>query len=63
MRKQYNTCPLCHANLDFGEKCDCQSEARRIEEFYANKMAANPVTGQYSFLPDRKEAYAKKYTG
>lgn len=22
----YNTCPLCGANLDPGEKCDCENE-------------------------------------
>lgn len=24
----YKTCPYCHANLDFGEQCDCQDEEK-----------------------------------
>ena len=23
---KYNTCPICGANLDHGEKCDCEKE-------------------------------------
>lgn len=23
---KYNTCPICGANLDPGEKCDCEKE-------------------------------------
>lgn len=31
-RKPYYECPLCHAHLDCGERCDCQEEAARIRE-------------------------------
>ncbi len=27
---QYRTCPFCGANLDPGERCDCQEEKRPI---------------------------------
>lgn len=27
MSKYYHTCPLCGANLDPGERCDCAAEA------------------------------------
>lgn len=28
----YKTCPFCGANLDPGEKCDCQDTERKKEE-------------------------------
>lgn len=31
MSKQYNTCPICGANLDPGEKCECQSPLFNLE--------------------------------
>lgn len=27
----YRTCPYCGANLDPGERCDCQDEEQRDE--------------------------------
>lgn len=30
--KYYHTCPNCGANLDPGEKCDCQNEKKKLEE-------------------------------
>lgn len=31
-RKPYYECPLCHAHLDCGERCDCQEELAREQE-------------------------------
>lgn len=28
----YHTCPLCGANLDPNETCDCQSESDKVTE-------------------------------
>ena len=28
---QYIKCPHCGANLDSGEKCDCQKEAEKMQ--------------------------------
>ena len=28
----YKKCPICGANLDPGEKCDCQSETTKLDE-------------------------------
>ena len=37
-------CPICGANLDPGEKCDCQDERRRyLRQFRVTK------NGQYEF--------------
>lgn len=30
----YWTCPECGANLDHGEKCDCQRRQKRMEDVY-----------------------------
>lgn len=27
----YNSCPLCGANLDPGESCDCQEQTETVE--------------------------------
>lgn len=41
----YNTCPVCGANLDPGEKCDCEKEkapprrATPFERAYAQVLA------------------------
>ncbi len=60
MRKQYYTCPLCQANLDFGEKCDCETEKKKQEDFYRS-MLCTSKSGQMAFAFDSKEAgYAQK---
>lgn len=39
-------CPICGANLDPGEKCDCQDERQRyLRQFRVTK------NGQYEFNP------------
>lgn len=32
MNKYYWTCPLCGANLDPGERCDCEEEEKEVKE-------------------------------
>lgn len=36
-RKFYYTCPLCGANLDAGERCDC-TDNNKVIEFTNNKV-------------------------
>ena len=38
----YNTCPLCGANLDPGEKCDCEKiqQAKREEQLPSIKSCS-----------------------
>lgn len=54
-RKQYWECPLCHSNLDFGEKCDCQKEAarekRRMEEFLKQEAGSDQFV--FNWPPER----------
>lgn len=55
MRGQYYTCPICKANLDFGEKCDCQSENEKRDEYYQRYIKIMPKTGQLTFNFDNEE--------
>ncbi len=48
MSKQYTTCPYCSANLDPGERCDCQSVA--------------PAGTRPEIIPVRKPDGCKKFT-
>ena len=42
MRTYYHTCPDCGANLDPGEKCDCQTVKNNItKEANTNVRAEN----------------------
>lgn len=34
----FNTCCNCGANLDPGEKCDCQQNKTRLEKFYSERI-------------------------
>lgn len=47
--RPYYECPLCHAHLDPGEKCDCQDEKRKREAFFEENLKENPGTGQMAF--------------
>lgn len=49
---RYWTCPLCHANLDFGEKCDCVEETERKRQKIRNntrKVLTTEKNGQFRF--------------
>lgn len=56
----FNTCPKCGGNLDPGEKCDCENEKQRLDDFM-EKHTRVAVAGQLAFVWDNKEAeYAQK---
>ena len=44
----YWTCPKCGANLDFGEKCDCENECNRgaLRGAYNKKLEKEKKYGQ-----------------
>ncbi len=52
MRGQYYTCPFCSANLDFGEKCDCQNEKKKQKDFFVQAITVDSNTGQMTFQWD-----------
>lgn len=45
----YNICPNCGSNLDPGERCDCEDELKKQQEFFSKTIRASKNTGQYSF--------------
>lgn len=45
----YHTCPDCGANLDPGEKCDCEKEGKSREGFYGDVVIRPGKTGQFHF--------------
>ena len=45
----YHTCLECGAHLDPGEDCDCKLKEWNHQEVMAEKIKANPKTGQYAF--------------
>lgn len=54
-RKQYWECPLCHSNLDFGEKCDCQQklelERQHNEKLYKQEAGSDQFV--FNWPPER----------
>lgn len=34
----FHKCTICGANLDPGEKCDCEKESKRTEEIYSKNL-------------------------
>lgn len=57
---QYWTCPLCGANLDNGEKCDCEGEKEKRQEFFSRNLKTEPGGGQLSFVFDGMESGHEK---
>lgn len=51
----YNTCPNCGSNLDPGEKCDCERESVKKQEFFSRHLKIEPKMRQLSFAFDGKE--------
>ncbi len=45
----YRVCPSCGANLDPGEKCDCEKVRKEKREKLEKIIRTNPYTGQLSF--------------
>lgn len=52
----YNTCPNCGSNLDPGEKCLCQNEKEKKQEFFKRYLRMEPGIGQLVFNFNSKEA-------
>ncbi len=53
---QFWTCPLCGNNLDFGEKCDCQDEKKKQQEFFDRYLKMEPRERQLAFVFDKGDA-------
>ncbi len=51
----YNICPHCGASLDPGEKCDCQEEKERKQDFFAKHLRMEPGAGQLAFVFDGRD--------
>lgn len=45
---QYWTCPLCGANLDSNEKCDCMYERVRQQDYFSRHLKVTKA-GQLAF--------------
>lgn len=62
----YNTCPLCGANLDPGEPCDCESESEKAKErkkeqdFFERHLTMESRAGQFAFVFDSREGHYEK---
>lgn len=57
----YNTCPNCGSNLDPGEKCDCENERAKEQEFFNRHLKMESRAGQLAFVFDsREDRYEKK---
>ncbi len=45
----YSICPNCGCSLDPGERCDCEDELKKQQEFYSKTIRISKNTGQYAF--------------
>ncbi|MCD7824582.1 MAG: hypothetical protein LUH14_01220 [Clostridiaceae bacterium] len=52
----YNVCPKCGSNLDPGEKCDCEKEVVKRQDFFNSHLKIEPKSRQLAFAFDGKEA-------
>ena len=52
-RPYYHTCPVCGANLDPGERCDCETYvlASIPEQEAITSLQAAVRDGRFSFVP------------
>lgn len=48
---QYWTCPLCGANLDRNEKCDCADESTKQQDYFSKHLRVSEA-GQLVFTFD-----------
>lgn len=55
-RKPYIECPLCHAHLDPGERCDCEDEKEQRKKIAEKLFKPERETGQFvfGFLADER---------
>lgn len=50
----YNVCPICHAHLDPGEKCECKLErAKKRDEM--QKLLVTGLNGQMMIKFEKEE--------
>lgn len=50
----FRTCPRCGANLDPGERCDCEKAEKERDDTYAQMIRVDSKTGQLTFLVDKE---------
>ncbi len=50
----YRTCSKCGANLDPGERCDCEEEQRKTESYFSRCLTVEK-TKQLSFDFDNEK--------
>lgn len=48
----YTVCPACGANLDPGEKCDCERIRTQQYEFFKKRLKTEQGSGQFAFVFD-----------
>lgn len=48
----YTVCSICGANLDPGEKCDCESKKAQEYEFLKKHLETEQGSGQFAFVFD-----------
>ncbi len=48
----YNVCPECGGTLDPGEKCDCQAEKEKEQDFFRSHIKMEPKGRQLAFVFD-----------
>lgn len=46
----YRICPDCGAALDPDERCDCQDEKERGQEFYSSHLKMEPGSNQLKMV-------------
>ena len=59
----YRTCPLCGANLDRGEKCECQEEKEKKKEFFSQHLKMEPGARQLTFVFYGGELHCESKSG
>lgn len=53
----YTVCPVCGANLDPGEKCDCENSRIQEIEFFKKHLEIEPGSGQFAFVFNGTDSY------
>ncbi len=53
----YKTCPLCRANLDPGEKCDCTKKTAASAANTDNGKAGNGIPSQIPASHDNRKLW------
>ena len=56
----YRTCPYCGASLDPGERCNCQEEKERVQDFLSKHLTVDPEDGQLVFILEGRDDHESK---